>query len=523
VINIKKHVLELDHKLRGKKGFVGDIQGGEMHYEEMHTFFTFERSFSRTLFICYLLFVQVFSRVHALHEAAVSVRALSDRGEELINVGEEMHTDGDMHAEEMHTPQPLTLSLHQLHLLTPSTAGPLGTFQLNGIVEEDEMDEEERLDKTGQVVWKPHRGGEGGVDYANDEETQEELAPGFEHVEIDQFSLKPGGELTIFLRRNATIAREGKSSGDTSTSEYQWPFHSLGLDEGYQWVLKNEGRHSPFSSWLALMPLVILFDETLLFAEVRHLGNGQGNPYNGSSVTAALIVLVPVVALLINWFSFNAVNWTTDFDLDFGDIVSYKFNQFGIVTTMQTAVNKFRKDERVQATNHYQDLTCSLDKVVLVFVTQTLLVGYYFTALHHVSLYALDNLTLSRWLSALVLQAVVLAGKTDAGSGFFDEVPYWVCLHQEIKSQKLKGLTHIEFKEEGDNNKRAVSAFEIWLRSNPQALLSCTLSCTLPCTLSCTLPCTLSHTPYLIHLLHTSPLYTLLLSLSLSGCSWPYL
>jgi hypothetical protein len=72
---------------------------------------------------------------------------------------------------------------------------------------------------------------------------------------------------------------------------------------------------------------------------------------------------------------FYIVSWTTDCSLDILDLLAYKCNQFGAVTSLQTAVNVFRRHEKVEATNHYQDLTCSLDKCLLVFVTQTLLVS----------------------------------------------------------------------------------------------------------------------------------------------------
>jgi hypothetical protein len=115
---------------------------------------------------------------------------------------------------------------------------------------------------------------------------------------------------------------------------------------------------------------------------------------------------------LCTWIPFTRC---TDASLDFFDVIAYKFNQFGAVTSLQTAVNNFRRKECVEASNHYQDLTCPLEKCLLVFVTQTLLVWYFFTALNAVELHEVDSLTMYRWGSALILQAVVLAGKSDSG------------------------------------------------------------------------------------------------------------
>jgi hypothetical protein len=87
----------------------------------------------------------------------------------------------------------------------------------------------------------------------------------------------------------------------------------------------------------------------------------------------------------------------------------------------------------------------SFDKVVLVFITQSLLVGLYCVGLHNTHMPALDQLTTSRWVFRIIMQALVLAGKTDAGGGFHSEIPYWVCLHQESSSQQSKGGRSIRY------------------------------------------------------------------------------
>jgi hypothetical protein len=120
-------------------------------------------------------------------------------------------------------------------------------------------------------------------------------------------------------------------------------------------------------------------------------------------------------------------------------------------------------------------------------------VFYFFTALHSINLMHMDSTTLFRWASALVLQAVVLAGKTDAGSGFFDEIPYWVCLHQEMQKTQLH-KREILFTEAGDDqNKMGVTGWELKVRMTLSLIVNAfyrtLIIITLPASLaSCTAP-----------------------------------
>jgi hypothetical protein len=210
-----------------------------------------------------------------------------------------------------------------------------------------------------------------------------------------------------------------------------------------------------------IMPIVILFDVTLIFAEVKNLGNGGINPYFGSHLTDELTLLVPAFVFGMNWFAFKCVSWATDTDLNFLDFITYKFNQFGSITGLQNVVGTLRRSEKIAAENHYQDLTCSFDKVVLVFITQTLLVGLYCVALSNTHMLALDQLTTSRWVCGIIMQALVLAGKTDAGGGFHSEIPYWVCLEQESSSQESNGKRSIRYMLEGETYPRGISTTQI--------------------------------------------------------------
>jgi hypothetical protein len=325
---------------------------------------------------------------------------------------------------------------------------PAGTFFLDGIKEQanplikESLKNGEKdplmLARSGNILWSPH---------IQKQEAEEEVKAIYTKVD---FTFTDDGLLTLFLENgNPMVLKDGEGDKKVDSEAgkyngYTWPdfsSHST-YRSGLQWVLKNEGRRSPFSSWLALMPLVVLFDETLLFAEVEQLGNGQANPYMGSSVTDELTILVPFIIFLMTWLTFRCVDWATDSSLSFKDVLTYKFNQFGTITGMQNLVNELRRDEKITATNHYQDLTCSFDKVLLVFATQTLLVWLYCLGMHNSHSKALDDLVLSRWVCGIIMQSLVLAGKSDAGGGFFSEIPYWVCLHQQIDSnQRLESTS----------------------------------------------------------------------------------
>jgi hypothetical protein len=50
------------------------------------------------------------------------------------------------------------------------------------------------------------------------------------------------------------------------------------------------------------------------------------------------------------------VEWATDFELNFLDILAYKMNQFGAITDLQEQVTRLKRNDRVQVTNYYQDL-----------------------------------------------------------------------------------------------------------------------------------------------------------------------
>jgi hypothetical protein len=205
VLNLSPEIIELDHKMRRKKGFVGEIQ--------------------------------IFSKVHALGDKMAEVQEITNTGETTNNVG------------------------------------PIGTLKLDGIQFEDAESLVPLNGKTGKVLWFPHRGGLNDNDYAAEQEEHMTRSgtDTREKFSVDlEFALTPAGQLTVVLHEIEVHDRHF----------YQWPFNDEN-HESFQWVLKNEGRHSPLSSWVALMPLLVLFDETLLFGEVVHLGNGQINPYSG--------------------------------------------------------------------------------------------------------------------------------------------------------------------------------------------------------------------------------------------------
>jgi hypothetical protein len=169
------------------------------------------------------------------------------------------------------------------------------------------------LNRGGKILWSPHRPKAASI-----------------YTKVD-FTFTDDGLLRLFLKNGPIVPKDedGDCEVDPPAGEYTWPDFSSDSEfpEGLQWVLKNEGRRSPFSSWLALMPLVILFDETLLFAEVDQLGNGQVNPYMGSYTTDALTILVPFIIFLMTWLTYKCVNWATDSSLSFLDVLTYKFNQ----------------------------------------------------------------------------------------------------------------------------------------------------------------------------------------------------
>jgi hypothetical protein len=330
--------------------------------------------------------------------------------------------------------------------------GPAGTFFLDGIKSQDAFQQKRKsendplmLDRGGTILWSPH---------------YPDKADSFTKVD---FTFTDDGLLTLFLINGSPmVQKDGESDCKVYPGDvYSWAdFSSYSkYPKGLQWVLKNEGRRSPFSGWLALMPLVILFDETLLFAEVEQLGNGRANPYMGSHTTDDLTILVPFIICLMTWLTFKCVNWATDSTLSFLDVLTYKFNQFGTLTGLQNLVNELRRDEKITATNHYQDLTCSFDKVLLVFATQTLLVGLYCIGMHSSHMPALNQLVLSRWVCGIIMQSLVLAGKSDAGGGFFGEIPYWVCLHQQSE-----GKSSILYRKDGEQNPRGISSLQIKIR-----------------------------------------------------------
>jgi hypothetical protein len=151
-----------------------------------------------------------------------------------------------------------------------------------------------------------------------------------------------GGLLALLLEKNPIMkAHTGTRNmiGGTdyhedgrAAADYTWPDFLGGGEGAHQWVLKNEGRRSPFSSWMDLMPMVVLFDVALIFAEVQELGNGGLNPYFGSHLTDEITILVPAFVCWMNWFTFKCLNWATDTNLNYLDITTYKFNQFGSIT-----------------------------------------------------------------------------------------------------------------------------------------------------------------------------------------------
>jgi hypothetical protein len=217
VLGLNTEMIELDHKMRGKKGFVGEVQ--------------------------------IFSKVHAMGDGA-EIQAVTRSGEEINNVG------------------------------------PIGTLTLDGIVAEGAGDATELTELSaplketqGKVLWFPHRGGENDHDYGKDQEAlllREKNEDG--EILREKFSV----EVKYTLTRAGQLTVELPEVNDGQF--YQWPFGAENCDS-FEWVVKNEGRFSPFSSWAALMPLMVLFDETLLFGEVVHLGNGRNNPYNGKVAT----------------------------------------------------------------------------------------------------------------------------------------------------------------------------------------------------------------------------------------------
>jgi len=182
----------------------------------------------------------------------------------------------------------------------------------------------------------------------------------------------------------------------------------------------------------------------LLMSAVNDLGNGGANPYASDKSYKRSVLFIPAVFVTCgNVLIACCVQSATDSQLNFADVVSYKFNHFGALTELQEDVRVRREKHKTTASNYYQDLDRSKISVLLIFAVQLSLTILYIIALDR-KIGLLSDTLVQYWLFGMLIQSLVVADASSAGQGFYREIPFWTLLIQ-VHIRACTALVQIHF------------------------------------------------------------------------------